>query len=411
MADVEVHGFVAEGYENVREACARNFRDHGEVGAAFSVHDGTRFLVDLWGGMASPDRGRAWGPDTLGLVYSVTKGVTSVLLARLAEIGELELDVPVASVWPEFSAHDKGGISIRMLLSHRAGLPLIEPGLDLEGLLADGVAAGRLATQAPLWEPGTDFGYHALTWGWLVDELVLRVTGERVGRQVQRFLAEPLGLDLHVGLPPGLEARVADLNLPVVAVPAVLGGPRGLDRVADRELRLELQHELQTAEAMSRLFFDVITANGLLPVMHPPTWNSTPVRSACLPAANAITDARSLAALYGAAVNPDVSGLISRSTLRDFVSQQSAGVDRVTGFQSRFGTGFMLPTVGNPMYSEASFGHEGVGGAQAFGDIDEQIGIGYVPNRLLEIAGGDPRVAGLVEAVRQARRSLAPHRG
>jgi CubicO group peptidase (beta-lactamase class C family) len=161
---------------------------------------------------------------------------------------------------------------------------------------------------------------------------------------------------------------------------------------------------------MSRHFSDVITANGLLPVMHPPTWNSTPVRSACLPAANAITDARSLAALYGAVVNPESSGLISRSTLNDFVAEKSAGTDRVTGFQSRFGVGFMLPTVGNPMYSDASFGHEGVGGAQAFGDIDERIGIGYVPNRLLEIAGGDPRVAALVVALREARRRTAPGR-
>jgi len=151
------------------------------------------------------------------------------------------------------------------------------------------------------------------------------------------------------------------------------------------------------------LFDEAITAGGLLPVMDPPTWNSDPVRRASIPGANAITNARAVARIYGSLTLNGPRRFISRRTLGDFCVEQSTGVDQVTGFTSRFAAGFMLPTAGNPMYSSSSFGHEGVGGAQGFADLGGGFGFGFVPNRLQQIAGGDARVAALVDAIRRSR--------
>jgi hypothetical protein len=151
------------------------------------------------------------------------------------------------------------------------------------------------------------------------------------------------------------------------------------------------------------LFDEAITAGGLLPVMDPTTWNSAAVRKASIPGANAITNARAVARIYGSLAVDGPSAFISRATLDDFRIAQSTGVDQVTGFTARFAAGFMLPTPGNPMYSDSSVGHEGVGGAQGFADLDGEFGFGFVPNRLHQIAGGDARVAALVDAVRRAR--------
>ncbi|GAB3199074.1 serine hydrolase domain-containing protein [Nocardioides hungaricus] len=400
----QVHGFVAEGFEEVRDVFASNFVEHDDLGASCAVHDGERFLVHLWGG-DSDEAGTPWLSDTLCLAYSVTKGLVTVLVARLVEEGLLELDELVQTYWPEFGVRGKGGTTVRMLLAHRAGLPTIEPGLNRRQLLQAGVPAARLAAQAPMWEPGQDFGYHALTWGWLVDELLFRVTGERVDVLIRRKVAEPLGVEVHVGLAGAAASRVADLSTldPVVGATPVARESLA-EQIEDSALRTALQRELASVHQRADLFAQTITAGGLLPLMDPVTWNSDDVRRASIPGANAITNARAVARIYAAVTTDRASPpLVSRATLEDFTVPQSEGTDRVTGFPSRFGAGFMLPTAGNPMYSEASFGHEGVGGAQGFADVEAGFGFGFVPNRLRDVAGGDPRVAALVAAVRRAR--------
>jgi CubicO group peptidase (beta-lactamase class C family) len=377
---VPVEGYVAPGYEAVRQAFERNFALHGDVGASCAVHDGHGFVVDLWGGSARADR--PWSSDTICLAYSVTKGLVTVLLARLVEEGLLDLDQRVAAYWPEFGAAGKGATTVRMVLSHRAGLPVIEPGLDRAALMVPGAAAERLAEQSPAWDPGTSFSYHALTWGWLVDELVFRITGQRVREQLEERVARPLGLEVYVGLPPGALPRVADL---------VVHEDAG--RSSD---------DAPTA-ALSAAFEAALTANGAFPVLDVATWNDDAVRLASLPGANAITNARSAARVYAAVATDSPDAFVSRRTVQDFRLEQSVGTDQVTGFHSRFGAGFMLPTAGNPMYSASSFGHEGVGGAQAFADLDAGLGFAFVQNSLLSVGGGDPRVQALVDAVRRAR--------
>jgi CubicO group peptidase (beta-lactamase class C family) len=374
---VVVEGFVAPGYEAVRAAFKDNFALRGDVGASCAVHDGERFLVDLWGGSAAPDR--PWSADTLGLAFSVTKGLVTVLLAGLVDEGDLDLDEPVSTYWPEFGAAGKARTTVRMMLSHQAGLAVIDPGLDRRALMEPGAAAARLAVQAPAWEPGTSFGYHALTWGWLVDELVLRVTGTRVRDLMQDKVGRPLGIDVHVGLPADLMPRVADLEVGLAADAPV------------------------TAEQPPADFVAALTAWGAFPLLDPPTWNDPDVRQASLPGANVITNARSAARVYAAVATDSPAAFVSRRVIDDFVLEQCAGRDRVTGFASRFGAGFMLPTAGNPMYSAASFGHEGVGGAQAFADLEAGIGFAYIQNSLLTADGGDPRVFAVVDALRAAR--------
>jgi CubicO group peptidase (beta-lactamase class C family) len=381
-----VQGFTAAGYDGVREAFTANFVERGDLGASCAVHDGERFVVDLWGGYVDEVR-NPWRSDTLCLTYSVTKGLVTVLIARLADEGLVELDELIQMYWPEFGVQGKAATTVRMLLAHQAGLPTIGPGLDLQTLLRPGVAAERLAQQMPIWVPGESFGYHALTWGWLVDELLFRVTGERVSSLIRHKIAEPLGVELYIGLPDDAVSRVADLSSNTVLVS-----------------QSERPSESLAAQlGDSQLFDEAITAGGLLPVMDPSTWNSDAVRKASLPASNAITNARAVARIYGSLTLDGPGTFISRKTLDDFCVPQSAGVDRITGFTSRFAAGFMLPTAGNPMYSDSSFGHEGVGGAQGFADLGAGFGFGFVPNRLHQIAGGDARVAALVDAIRRAR--------
>jgi CubicO group peptidase (beta-lactamase class C family) len=217
----DVHGFVAAGFEPVRDAFARNFTEHGEVGAACCVYLRGEPVVDLHGGLADAASGRAWQPDTLQLVFSATKGVTATCVLMLAERGAIDLDAPVARYWPEFAANGKSAIPVRWLLSHRAGLAAIEGDFTLDEALSWDPVAAALAAQAPLWEPGTKHGYHLRSYGWLLGELVRRVDGRTVGRFLADEIAGPLGLDLWIGLPEEQEARVSTIVPPAPPAPEV----------------------------------------------------------------------------------------------------------------------------------------------------------------------------------------------
>src|SRR5262245_60332630 len=179
--ELVIGGTVAPGFEGVRDAFARNFSENGEAGAAFSlVHEG-RTVVDLWGGVADVEDGTPYGPDTLQLVFSTTKGATAICAHMLAQRGELDVDAPVTEYWPEFGAAGKGDIPVRYLLCHKAGLPYVEGDLSFEEVLGWEAPVAGLAAMEPIWEPGTAHGYHAVTYGWLVGELVRRVSGRSLG--------------------------------------------------------------------------------------------------------------------------------------------------------------------------------------------------------------------------------------
>ncbi|MCZ1000396.1 serine hydrolase [Streptomyces mirabilis] len=202
---MNVNGEVAEGFEPVREAFVRNFETLGERGAAVSVYRHGRKVVDLWGGTRDVD-GTAdsapWEHDTAHVMHSATKGVGAAVLLMLHERGELDLDAPVGKYWPEFKARGKEHLLVRHVLSHQAGVPVVDAPLTPAEAADPDRTAESIAAQTPLWEPGTDHGYHPHTFGWMLSELVRRVTGGRgVGEFIATEIAAPLGLDLWVGLP------------------------------------------------------------------------------------------------------------------------------------------------------------------------------------------------------------------
>ena len=205
----QINGTVADGFGAVADAFEQNFTELGEVGAAFSLYVDGDAKVDIWAGTADKATGREWSEDTLQLVFSTTKGAAAICVARLVEAGSISYDDAVAAYWPEFAANRKERITIGQMMSHQAGLPFVDAALSFDDLMAVDPIVGALADQAPLWEPGTRHGYHALTYGWLAGELVRRVDGRRIGQYFADEIAAPLGLDFWIGLPESEEPRVS----------------------------------------------------------------------------------------------------------------------------------------------------------------------------------------------------------
>jgi CubicO group peptidase (beta-lactamase class C family) len=377
------HGTVEPGFEPVREAFEANFKERGDIGAGFCLYVGGRPVVDIWGGIADRKTERGWSEDTLTLVYSTTKGVTAICAHLLAQRGQLELDAPVAEYWPEFGQSGKEAVTVRHLLSHRAGLPTLSPRLAQQAALAWDPAVDNLAAQAPMWEPGSKHGYHAVTFGWLVGEVIRRVTGRTTGQFLAEEVSGPLGLDLWIGLPEAEEPRLSRLvpaELPQVS--ASLSG--------DERERL-----LAMADPESLL------QRALNPTDPPFNFNRRPVHAAELPAANGIATARALAKLYAATIG-EVDGvrLLMPETVAAATVEQSSGRDAVLVLPTRFGSGFFLPSSFSPLMGPRSFGHSGAGGSLAFADPDFQVGFAYVMNRMQQGLAADPRPVALVESIR-----------
>ncbi|MGK2949455.1 MAG: serine hydrolase domain-containing protein, partial [Acidimicrobiales bacterium] len=195
----EIGGRVEPGFEGVAAAFERSFAEHGEVGAATAAYVGGRKVVDLWGGVADQATGAPYTEGSLQLVFSTTKGATAACANLLAQRGDLDIDAPVAEYWPEFAAAGKADIPVRWLLCHKAGLPYVDATLTLDEALAWDPMIRALEAQAPVWEPGTAHGYHATTYGWLVGEVVRRISGKSLGTFFREELAEPLGLEFWIG--------------------------------------------------------------------------------------------------------------------------------------------------------------------------------------------------------------------
>jgi CubicO group peptidase (beta-lactamase class C family) len=392
----QIHGEVAPGFEGVRDAFVANFERYGEVGASVAVYQDGAPVVDLWGGTADPATGRPWTRSTSALVYSATKGATSICVNILAQQGKLDLDAPVAEYWPEFAAAGKDRVTVTQLLSHQAGLPVLDTTPGRAELLAGAPVVEALARQRPIWEPGTAHGYHALTFGWLVGELVRRISGRSLGRFLADEVAAPLGLDLWVGLPADRVDEVAPL---IDAKP----DPGVIERIADLRVREVAERVATAAKDPTSLLFRAATTNGSMPTPHAATWNDPAVQRAEIPAANLITNARSLARMYAACLG-EVDGVrvLSEETVERACVEQVRGPDAVTIVETRFGLGFRLSNATVPMLGEGSFGHNGAGGATGFADQRSRIGFGYVQNQLAVAPAGDPRTAGLVTALRAA---------
>ncbi len=397
--EITINGSVAPGFEGVRAAFEENLRVHGDVGASVGVYVDGEQKVDLWGGLADAASGARWQQDTVAIVYSVTKGATATLAWLLAQRGELDFDAPVTAYWPEFAGGGKADMPVRYLFTHQAGLPYLDQQLSREEVLEGSRIVTVLEQQAPVWQPGTAHGYHAVTYGWLAGALIKRITGRRLGELFADEVAGPLGLDFHIGLPAADAGRVAQL----IDMPAP--DPAALDAVTDPAVRELLTKMVAAMTDPSSMFSRALSTNGALPAPDAATWNDPRVYQAEIPAANGITNGRSLARMYAANVG-DVDGvrLLSDETVGLATAEQVSGPDLTLIFPTRFGTGFMLPKADMPMLSENSFGHVGVGGALGFADSRYKVGFGYVQNQLLAAAGpvGDPRTGGLIAAVAEA---------
>ena len=376
MTAAVIGGWVDYEFEPVLDAFAENFDARSEVGAAVCVYVDGRPVVDLWGGLADATTGREWEPDTVTLVYSSTKGVTSVCANRLIEEGRLDPDATVAQYWPEFAANGKDAITVRQVMSHQAGLPYVVGDFTLEEALAWEPIVNAIATQAPIWEPGTRHGYHMRTFGWIVGEIIRRVEGRTVGAYWRDEIANGLGLDFWIGLPEEIEPRVARLVPP--------------------------KHDL--GELLKKFGADLLltevfaSPGGLFGYNE--MWNTRALHACELPSSNGIGDARSLARMYASCIG-EVDGVrtLQEATVAAATVEQACGEDAVLMAKSCFGLGFMLGSSFGAANATSAFGHAGAGGSLAFADPAAQLGFGYVMNDLRFDAKGDPRSEELVRAV------------
>jgi len=380
----QIDGFVEQGFEGVRDAFAANFEQHGEVGAGFSLHVEGKKVVDLWGGIADVKTGRPYTEDSLQLVFSTTKGATAMCANKLIEQGRLDVDAPVAQYWPEFAAAGKEKIPVRMLLNHQAGLYTVDnPPVYADTLKWDPIVEA-LAAQKPLWEPGTQHGYHALTYGWLVGEVVRRISGQSIGAFFQEHFARPLGIEFWIGLPKEHHDRVA----PLVAT----------EPPSDPAARAMAEQFTGPDTVMGK----ALSASGALtPEDGGMAFNRPDMWSAEIPAANGITNARSLSRLYAALVGDGVDGIrtLSPETVAAATVRQDEYQDAVLmGMPTAFGLGFMISSDFAPFGGPRGFGHPGAGGSVGFADPDHDLAFGYVMNQMQQNLAGDPRTLTLIDA-------------
>ncbi|CAM5656844.1 serine hydrolase domain-containing protein [Streptomyces chartreusis] len=385
---MDVNGTVAEGFEPVRDAFVRNFETLGERGAAIAVYRDGRKVVDLWAGTKDVDGTEPWQRGTAQVVRSATKGVAAAVLLALWQRGRLDLDAPVAEYWPEFKARGKERVLVRQVLNHRAGLPVLDRPLTPQESLDPLRGPEAVAAQAPVWEPGTEHGYHALTYGWMLDGIVRRVTGKGTGEWIADEIAGPLGAELWLGLPAAEEAagragRVGRVEAPEPASGAVLKA-RPKRSVTDA---------YTDPDSLTRRAFAAITPF--------PDQNDPAYRASALPATNGIATADGLARVYGALIG-EVDGvrLLDAATVERARAEESSGPDRVLVVNTRFGLGYMLHGTASPLLGPGSFGHPGRGGALGFADPEAGIALGYVTNGFRKTVTADPRAQGLIRALR-----------
>jgi CubicO group peptidase (beta-lactamase class C family) len=403
----DIGGFAEEGWGRVADAFRLNFEEGRELGAACCVYAGGRPVVDLWGGIADARSARPWEEDTVAFVFSTTKGATAICAHMLVERALLDLDAPVADYWPEFSAEGKDQILVRWLLSHQAGLPTIDTELTLEEACAWEPVIRALEAQRPQWTPGRQHMYHAKTMGFLVGEIIRRLTGKTVGSFFAEDVAGPLALSSWIGLPESIEPRLAHLEWgpeprdPAALLESIAGRPL---TSAERDAWTRMAIDAESVAARSG------TLGGALPELMSENGgaNARIVRAAEFPASNMVTDARSVARMYAATVG-DVDGVrllepATVETMRVVQTNDSTPYELPPELESLssvlvppFALGFMTPYETLPLTGPSAFGHPGAGGSLAFADPAAGIGFGYVMN--LVARGSDPRAARLAAAV------------
>ncbi|NUR98652.1 MAG: beta-lactamase family protein [Kribbellaceae bacterium] len=367
-------GQVEDGFGAVADTFKENFSLFPELGAAVTVYSGGRKVVELWDGDAAP--GRAWSADTVVPVFSCAKGLVSVVVHLLTQDGRLDLDAPIGDYWPEFVAEGKEAVTCRMVLGHRAGIPVLDRSPAFDEIAAWDPVIAAIEAQKPLWEPGKTYEYHGHVFGFVLGEVVRRLTGQLPGAYFRTVVGDPFGLRAWIGMPAS--------ELPVLA------------RLAEAGSRPTMDPE--------HLLMRIVTMNGALefPGLDVPHgWNDPALLQSELPGAGAVASATGLAGVYAAAIT-GIDGsapLLSPETVSDAAREVSSGTGFL-GFDAgaRWGSGFLLDSPFRPTLGPRSLANDGAGGQFAFGDDEHGIAFAYTANRM--IGHGDPRASRLVDAVR-----------
>lgn len=385
---VTVHGHCDPRFQGVLDAFVENFTRHGELGASVAVEVEGEPVVDLWGGWADDARQRPWGEDTITVVFSNTKPATALCAHLLVQAGELDLERPLRHYWPAFGDSARRETTARMLLDHRAGLPALREKLPRNAAFDWDLMVERLEREPPFWAPGIRVGYHGLTFGWLVGELVRRLSGQSLGAFFRERVAAPLDLDFWIGLPEAQESRVAEIVPPELAA-----APRNRFEAA----------VAGEPDSIAALYYR--NTGG----WRPAGFNSRAGHAAELGAAGGISNARSLARLFGTLamdgrrgglelIRPEV---LARATAESSVTDE----DVCLRVPTRFAAGFMRSMdnraqgLDSAVLGEDAFGHVGAGGSLAFATPRHRLGFGYVMNRMGPGVLLNPRGEGLVRAV------------
>lgn len=376
-----VEGYCAPGWAPLVDAFVANFVEREEVGASLCITIAGETLVDIWGGYADPVTARPWQRDTIVVVFSATKGATALCAHHLANTGRLDLDSPVAAYWPEFAAHGKEATTVAMLLDHSAGVPGFREPLKPDAFADWDYMIGRLEREEAFWEPGSRHGYHLLTMGWTVGEIVRRVSGKSLGTYFRENLASPADLDFWIGLPKAKEARVARL-LPY--------------SVAGKDAPVTDLHRFAYRNPDHPITRAIIHDGGYnMGRTDPHSGRGTPdtpkAYAAEIGAAGGITNARGLAGLYRHVISGG-PGLFGDDTIARMGRCASASrQDAVLQMPTRFGLGFMLSMdnrrrpmghIESVVLGESAFGHVGMGGSLGFADPDCGLAFGYAMNRM-----------------------------
>jgi CubicO group peptidase (beta-lactamase class C family) len=367
----ESKGFTQDKFAPVRAAFESNFTSGADVGASFCATLEGETVVDLWGGHADAAATHPWEKDTIINVYSTTKTMTALTALLLADRGELDFDKPVAHYWPEFAANGKASVKMSHLMSHSAGLSGWKEKITKDDIYDWEKVTGLLAAQAPFWEPGTAPGYHALTQGYLVGEVVRRIAGRSLGTVFREEIAEPLGADFHIGLPASEDHRVAELIPPA----------QTMADAAQTELQknMALNPGIDVAETRTR------------------AW-----RAAEIPAAGGTGNARSIANIHVLLANGGTANgkrILSEAGCRKALEPQIEGTDLILGAPVRYGMGFGLPGGMVPLPHPNTIFWGGYGGSLVIIDMDARTTFGYAMNKMASTTTGDTRAYGLVMAM------------
>lgn len=368
-----VEGTTEGRFAAVRDVMAASLESGADIGCSFAATLDGETVVDIWGGHADVEKTRSWERDTIINVYSTTKTMTALTALLVADRGELDFHAPVAKYWPEFAANGKEGVTVAHLMSHSAGLSGWKEPITKADLYDWTKCTELLAAQASFWEPGTKPGYHAITQGYLVGEVIRRITGKSLGTVFREEIAEPLGADFHIGLPASEDARVAELKPP----------PAGA-AIADRD-QTELQRNM-----------------GLNPGVDVHETKTRAWRGAEIPAAGGTGNARSVAEIHAILANGGVAKgkrFLSEAGCRRALECQVEGEDLILSIPVRYGMGFGLAGGMVPLPNDECCYWGGYGGSIIIIDMKAHTTVSYVMNKMEGTTTGDARGFSLAMAM------------